>query len=415
LTLDDYCIGTGDNNSFCWWIERGLKSLGYYFPGRSWSYLIYWNKANKEYSKHGPIRQISDDEEAMQRIASVLSDLVNAKNSELGLQYFGESFVLKILNSYFPKEYFPFNSREYLINALRLFNINEPQLTTIQMNQRLNSIFIEKNKQFNSDVTTFEFMTFLISTFGFKKGINLIPDNPIVTAGEFHLIQFHPAYSYEDFVRGIVASINSDNQVSYEVANKILATFSKKAEEDPNNNYVLIIDEINRSNLPAVLGELIYALEYRGKPVSSAYEYKNDSTLMLPENLFIIGTMNTADRTLSHIDYAIRRRFAFVDILPKISVIEGQGNPKALELFQFVNALFCKNYTEGSQLLQNSEYLAADFRPADIMPGHSYFLAKNDEELAMKLEYEIKPLLREYLKDGILLEPAREIIETLHV
>jgi 5-methylcytosine-specific restriction endonuclease McrBC GTP-binding regulatory subunit McrB len=166
--------------------------------------------------------------------------------------------------------------------------------------------------------------------------------------------------------------------------------FNEKAFE--KKNYVLVIDEINRANLPAVLGELIYALEYRGEEVKSMYatdESPDDGSLVLPENLFIIGTMNTADRSTGQIDYAIRRRFAFIDVLPDENIIE---NKNAKNLFSGVSGLFKK-------------YLANDFKQDDVMLGHSYFLAKNDAELQNKLDYEIKPLLKEYLKDGILSFP----------
>jgi 5-methylcytosine-specific restriction enzyme B len=164
-------------------------------------------------------------------------------------------------------------------------------------------------------------------------------------------------------------------------------------------NYVLIIDEINRANLPSVLGELIYALEYRGESVDSMYDIDGDRSLVLPENLYIIGTMNTADRSVGHIDYAIRRRFAFVDIGADETVI---GLPKAKALFNEVRAIF-------------KEHIASDFELKDIELGHSYYLAKEESELPMKLEYEIKPLLREYVKDGILLSEAKDKIEALNV
>ena len=86
----------------------------------------------------------------------------------------------------------------------------------------------------------------------------------------------------------------------------------------PQKDYILVIDEINRANLSSVLGELIYALEYRGEAVESMYEVEGSNKIILPPNLYIIGTMNTADRSVSQIDYAIRRRFAFVDVLPKV-------------------------------------------------------------------------------------------------
>lgn len=360
------------------------------------------------------------------------------------------------------------------------------------------------------------------------------------------IIQFHPAYSYEDFVRGITAKANGVS-VEYKAENKILADFAKMAQEncleskkdagvisvekwiekklnefivdikekldkktainltdatsitnveddaiiykgqdwggrlkfdqikllyslDIKSNddlqkvsglnktvyrrptyylsilkmfrekfpfrkeditenkkvdlkkFVLIIDEINRANLPAVLGELIYALEYRGKEVESIYEIDEERKIIMPPNLYLIGTMNTADRSVGHIDYAIRRRFAFVDVLPTPEPIREVGK----ELFKKVSSLFIKNFDTIDWLhpkLERSEFLASDFRPDDVWLGHSYFITNEKDEtgklldekeqLKIKLEYEIKPILKEYLKDGILNESAREIIEKL--
>lgn len=187
-------------------------------------------------------------------------------------------------------------------------------------------------------------------------------------------------------------------------------------------NYVLIIDEINRANLPAVLGELIYALEYRNHPVESMYDLDGDNKLTLPPNLYIIGTMNTADRSVGHIDYAIRRRFAFVDVLPSIEPIRSAGK----EYFKTVSSLFIKNYDQidwSNPKLIESEHLASDFRPEDVWLGHSYFITKEKDEngktldenhqMSTKLKYEIVPILKEYLKDGILNKSAKPIIDGL--
>lgn len=181
-----------------------------------------------------------------------------------------------------------------------------------------------------------------------------------------------------------------------EKLNKIsnIPSINNKVEE--LKNYILIIDEINRANLPSVLGELIYALEYRGSEVSSMYEVNGKKTIIIPENLFIIGTMNTADRSVGHIDYAIRRRFAFVNILPNNSVIE---NEVAKALFEEITNLF-----------ESKDTLASDFKKEQVQLGHSYFIVKDEEELNMRAKYEIIPILEEYLKDGILLEKAEKII-----
>ncbi|QZE12777.1 AAA family ATPase [Halosquirtibacter laminarini] len=170
--------------------------------------------------------------------------------------------------------------------------------------------------------------------------------------------------------------------------------------------YVLIVDEINRANLPSVLGELIYALEYRGEAVESMYALDGDHKLVLPENLYIIGTMNTADRSVGHIDYAIRRRFAFIDMLPNSEIISQEV---ARELFYEVSKLFVMEENGG---LKNSVHLSPDFDYKEIQLGHSYFMSK---EISSSLEYEIKPILREYVKDGVLLSTALELIEALHV
>ena len=158
-----------------------------------------------------------------------------------------------------------------------------------------------------------------------------------------------------------------------------------------------------------MLGELIYALEYRDATVESMYESEGTRNIKLPKNLYIIGTMNTADRSVGHIDYAIRRRFAFYDVLPSKEVIMFE---KARTLFERVSELF-----------DSSSYLSSDFDANDVQIGHSYFIPSDekmtedefDVELKQKLKYEIKPILHEYIKDGILLDSAREVVENLNV
>ena len=163
----------------------------------------------------------------------------------------------------------------------------------------------------------------------------------------------------------------------------------------PLKPYVLIIDEINRANLSAVLGELIYALEYRGEAVQSMYAIDDDNTLVLPANLYIIGTMNTADRSVGHIDYAIRRRFAFVDVLPK-DLTNELGDNFAQKLYEEVSKLF-----EGNTL-------SPEFRKEEVQLGHSYFITKHTP-INIRWEYEIKPILLEYIKDGVLINVEEKI------
>lgn len=170
-------------------------------------------------------------------------------------------------------------------------------------------------------------------------------------------------------------------------------------------NYVLVIDEINRGNISKILGELITLLE-ADKRIGEINELTaklpySQNEFGVPANLYIIGTMNTADRSVGYIDYAIRRRFAFVSVPADITVIESyydnDKNQKmiATGLYNSVNRLICDGI--------NSE-----FNVDDLMIGHSYFMVdltkQTDFEtkISSKLEYEIKPLLREYANDGIL-------------
>ncbi|MFD1630569.1 AAA family ATPase [Pseudopedobacter beijingensis] len=217
--------------------------------------------------------------------------------------------------------------------------------------------------------------------------------------------------------------------------NKLKVKEVKTSEKVALQNYVLIIDEINRANLSSVLGELIYALEYRGEAVASMYAVEDSinedkSTLILPPNLYIIGTMNTADRSLGHIDYAIRRRFAFVDVLPEYL----NTNDELIfhsNLFRAVSEMFVKDFDPeikytAENTLNNDVYLSSEFEAKDVWLGHSYFIQiiEKDEKgnqllipenMELRLEYEIKPILMEYVKDGVLKPSAIDKIKELTI
>lgn len=134
------------------------------------------------------------------------------------------------------------------------------------------------------------------------------------------VIQFHPSMSYEDFFEGFRPKLES-GQLVYELRPGPLAIMADRAERSPGQPHILIIDEINRANLPRVLGELLYLLEYRNKAVYTAY--RPDEPFELPKNLYIIGTMNTADRSIAMIDAALRRRFHFIPFMPEEEALAG--------------------------------------------------------------------------------------------
>ena len=209
----------------------------------------------------------------------------------------------------------------------------------------------------------------------------------------FQFVQFHPSYNYEDFVRGIRMETDDNGQVAYKTENRVFGKMAERALANKGEPHVLVIDEINRANVSAVLGELIYGLEYRGKKVQTPYEVDGGYGLTVPSNLKVIGTMNTADRTIGQIDYAVRRRFAFVQCLPEPSVV---ADARAKEFFEMVDGVFV--------------HLSADHDKEDVCIGHSYFLASGFG-LARNIIYQVVPILREYLKDGVLGKETEEKID----
>lgn len=157
-------------------------------------------------------------------------------------------------------------------------------------------------------------------------------------------------------------------------------------------SYVLIIDEINRGNVSKIFGELITLLEADKRiggdhPIRVTLPYSKES-FGVPSNLYIIGTMNTTDRSVGNIDYAVRRRFAFATLKADKELVMQYSIPLAVELFEAVESFIKKHQID------------MDFE--DLMVGHSYFFAKDENELELKWQYEILPLLNEYIKDGII-------------
>lgn len=168
--------------------------------------------------------------------------------------------------------------------------------------------------------------------------------------------------------------------------------------QESNKPFVLIIDEINRGNVSKILGELITLLEPDKRtggdhPISVTLPYSKEK-FDVPSNLYIIATMNTTDRSVGTVDYAVRRRFAFITLKSNKTAIDSfyEANQdlkhKAIQLFNAIE-IFLKNSKP-------------DMDIEDLMVGHSYFMSKTADELKMKLEYEIIPLIKEYYKDGII-------------
>jgi 5-methylcytosine-specific restriction endonuclease McrBC GTP-binding regulatory subunit McrB len=261
---------------------------------------------------------------------------------------------------------------------------------------------------------------------------------------QWDIVQFHPSYTYEDLVRGITVGTESvvvrdyignpviengekvvENKLIYATVNKKLMLMANKARDNQDRRYFLIIDEINRANLATVLGELIYALEYRGEEVLTPYKVDNTESIQIPKNLYIIGTMNTADKSIGSIDYAIRRRFLFFPVLPNIEVIKHHVQKQ----FDIHKDKFPKDYDVDNDcriklfsVIENLFKMCLDkenYHIDDLQIGHTYFLVKDindgmgnasnqfinyekvEENLILKFKYQILPILREYYKDGV--------------
>jgi hypothetical protein len=225
-----------------------------------------------------------------------------------------------------------------------------------------------------------------------------------VAPSRLETVQFHQAYAYEDFVQGY----RPTREGGFDLRDGVFTRFCHAATEDPTHDYVLIIDEINRGNLSKIFGELMLLIE-RDKRTPTwatrlAYARPLDPKFYVPDNLYIIGMMNTADRSLSMVDYALRRRFAFVTLAPEFAspafrtTLEAAGVP-ATVVGQIVG-----------RMRELNEAIAAD--TINLGPGfqigHSFFIpadgqADSDGWYAQVIETEIRPLLEEYWFD----EPAK--------
>jgi MoxR-like ATPase len=202
------------------------------------------------------------------------------------------------------------------------------------------------------------------------------------------LVQFHPAYSYEEFVEGIkVRSVEVEGRhdVTYPVEDGLLCAFAAEAARRPSEPHVLVIDEINRGNLPRVFGELLYLLEYRDQAVGLPYSRRG---FRLPANLYLIATMNAADRSAAHLDQALRRRFSFLEMPPDAALLAAwlAAHPPAagpafagrvVALFERLNAR-----------------LRADLGPQGQV-GHSYFMVDDLDETRLRVvwDHHVRPLL----------------------
>ena len=209
-------------------------------------------------------------------------------------------------------------------------------------------------------------------------------------------VQFHPAVTYEDFVVGLSPDAK-DKTLHFTVRPGWLVEAAEQAKKAP---FLLVIDEINRADLGRVLGEAIYLFEAaevggeRPRSVRLPHPVNGETELALPSNLYVLATMNTADRSIAPMDLAVRRRFAFVTLPPERAAVAVRGVHAATSAFDQVAHVFVE-HAPGEAL--------------HLMPGHAYFLVKDEKELRERLRFEVIPLLEEYLQQGLLGPASQEL------
>ena len=264
-----------------------------------------------------------------------------------------------------------------------------------------------------------------------------------VVVGDYEFEDKFPNYKRVRRVNWLVKNINENivemndgktmtlgtvyrlNSITLDNVKSILEKYNTSSKMEENDKaYVMVIDELNRGNVSKVFGELITLLEadkrkgrINAESVVLPYSKK---AFHIPNNVYLIATMNTADRSLGSLDYAIRRRFAFIAEKPFGLEVDGFDE----ELFELVSSLFVKNFDEYKESgwdqtmkLEPADTLSDEYKPEDVWIGHSYFLMQDEEgedNTSNRLLYEIIPLLEEYVRDGVLTAEAQDVIDELY-
>ena len=264
-----------------------------------------------------------------------------------------------------------------------------------------------------------------------------------VVVGDYEFEDKFPNYKRVRRVNWLVKNINENivemndgktmtlgtvyrlNSITLDNVKSILEKYNTSSKMEENDKaYVMVIDELNRGNVSKVFGELITLLEadkrkgrINAESVVLPYSKK---AFHIPNNVYLIATMNTADRSLGSLDYAIRRRFAFIAEKPFGLEVDGFDE----DLFEKVSSLFVKNFDEYKESgwdqtmkLESADTLSEEYKPEDVWIGHSYFLMQDEEgedNTSNRLLYEIIPLLEEYVRDGVLTAEAQDVIDELY-
>ena len=463
MSIDEYVIGKGQQNkSLCYALEKGkYKNLFLGISGGSASkFGIYWNKKTNKY-KDQANNEISELDHRFSKLKSDLYEIIkegirfNFENPIFDMkrstnEFVGRSaMVTKLLCIY--SEGYPFfgvniNSQKefwghfvsqttqggpYLQNhkIIELLSKTYPELEPSKLGTMLfeySKLFME-NKEENSTMDSSNNFRHQL-TQSLLKSPNLILHGAPGTGktylakeiaveltngnkDQIGFVQFHPSYDYTDFVEGLRPVSNGDGAIEFKLQDGIFKKFCQKARDAKKtggqDNFVFIIDEINRGEISKIFGELFFSIDpgYRGEKGSVSTQYANlhetDEKFYIPENVYIIGTMNDIDRSVDTFDFAMRRRFRFVEVTAESQVgmlddVLGDEAKEAKKRLRNLNAAI-----ENVQEL-NSHYHI----------GPSYFLRLKEVKFNYELLWSdyLQPLLEDYVRGSY---DEAETLETL--
>lgn len=278
------------------------------------------------------------------------------------------------------------NVRATIWGTLQMHTIQDSK--TVSYTQRQSPLIFDKLEDKTWKIHLDEVKESCPELFSILDSVNNFKPNPDKEIKRYVFTTFHQSFAYEDFIEGIKPVLSEENEtgeVAYRIEDGIFKDLCKRAENDPENQYAIFIDEINRGNVSAIFGELITLIETDKRkngahPMSAILPYSKKS-FSVPSNLNIIGTMNTADRSVEALDTALRRRFSFVEMLPDPSLLENR-DVDGIDLTALLTVI-------------NQRIEALVDRDHTI--GHAYFMNVHTiEELKTTFYKNIIPLLQEY-------------------
>ena len=461
MSIDEYVIGKGQQNkSLCYALEKGkYKNLFLGISGGSASkFGIYWNEKTKSYKDQGnKVIPLSELDQRFSKLKSDLHEIIkegirfNFENPIFDMkrstnEFIGRSaMVTKLLCIYSEGDpFFGVNinsQKEFWNHFVSQTNQGGPYLQNHKIIElvsktypelepsKLGTMLFEYSKLFMENSTMDSSNNFRHQlTQSLLKSPNLILHGAPGTGktylakeiaveltngnkDQIGFVQFHPSYDYTDFVEGLRPVSNGDGAIEFKLQDGIFKKFCQKARDAKKtggqDNFVFIIDEINRGEISKIFGELFFSIDpgYRGEKGSVSTQYANlhetDEKFYIPENVYIIGTMNDIDRSVDTFDFAMRRRFRFVEVTAESQVgmlddVLGDEAKEAKKRLRNLNAAI-----ENVQEL-NSHYHI----------GPSYFLRLKEVKFNYELLWSdyLQPLLEDYVRGSY---DEAETLETL--